>query len=317
MKFFAVSNLETKAEFQTAIIPCPLATDFKGQNFMLTISLSRDYAGGSRMQVFGYFDRTKTIEIRFEFEGKIPKRQVVKEIEEIIRAGQYTWLRHQGDLWEVDADILVQCVSAHLSPPVWLQGRITIQLSCESDEIFQKPLMGYDNKIIPPKPSSYRRFKTFAILTIDEETVSEQLPKKIFLSHKSFDKTMVRRYGNALTKIGFEVWLDEDAMPAGTPLERGLSSGFKDSCAAVFFVTPNYVDNGFLETEINYAIREKRDKGDRFSIIALVKRDEDGRQGEIPELLSQYVFKPVEHELDGLVEILRGLPIKMGVSDWR
>ena len=128
---------------------------------------------------------------------------------------------------------------------------------------------------------------------------------------------MVRRYSNALKTMGFEVWLDEDAMPAGTSLERGLSSGFKDSCAAVFFITPNYVDKGFLETEIDYAIREKRAKGDRFSIIALVKRDEAGEQGEVPELLTKFVFKPVEHELDGLVEILRGLPIKLGLPDWK
>ncbi|MDB5793006.1 MAG: hypothetical protein JWQ80_3030 [Massilia sp.] len=284
---------------------------------MLTIRPFRDGAGGSHLDVNGYFDRTKTIQIQFEFGEKMQERQVIKAIEEIIRAGQYTWLRRHGDLWEVDADILVQRINAYHNLPAWFRGRITVRLSCESDEILPMPRMGYDNKILPPEPSFYRHFKTLATLTIDEEIVSEQAPKKIFLSHKSLDKTMVRRYGNALTTMGFEVWLDEDAMPAGTPLERGLSSGFKDSCAAVFFITPNYVDKGFLETEINYALREKRDKGDRFSIIALVKRDEDGRQGEVPELLNQYVFKPVEHELDGLVEILRGLPIKLGLPDWK
>lgn len=284
---------------------------------MLTISPYRDDAGGSHLQVGGYFDHTKTIQIRFEFGEKMEERQVIKAIEEIIRAGNYVWLRRLGDLWEVDADILVQRIDAYYNPPAWFQSRITVRLSCESIEIVPTPRMGFDNKILPPEPSFYKQFKTFATLTIDEEIVSEQAPKKIFLSHKSLDKTMVRRYSNALETMGFEVWLDEDAMPAGTPLERGLSSGFKDSCAAVFFITPNYVDKGFLETEINYAFREKRDKGDRFSIIALVKRDQEGKQGEVPELLSQYVFKPVEHELEGLVEILRGLPIKLGLPDWK
>lgn len=284
---------------------------------MLTINPYRDGAGGSHLQVSGYFDRTKTIQIRFEFHEKIQERQVIKKIEEIIRAGQYHWLRHHGGLWEVDADILAQRIDPSYNPPAWFRGRITVQLACESSEILPPPRMGLDNKVLPPEPSFYKRFKTFAKFTIDEEIVNEQAPKKVFLSHKSLDKTMVRRYSNALKTMGFEVWLDEDAMPAGTSLERGLSSGFKDSCAAVFFITPNYVDKGFLETEIDYAIREKRAKGDRFSIIALVKRDEAGEQGEVPELLTKFVFKPVEHELDGLVEILRGLPIKLGLPDWK
>lgn len=283
---------------------------------MLTISPFRDDAGGSHLQVGGYFDRTKTIQIQFEFYEKMQERQVVEKIEEIIHAGQYNWLRRNGNLWEVDADTLAQCIDAYHNLPAWFKGSITVGLSCELDEIFPEPRIGYDNKILPPQPTLYRRFKTFAKLIIDEEIVSEQASKKIFLSHKSVDKEMVRRYGIALATMGFEVWLDEDAMPAGTSLERGLSSGFKDSCAAVFFITPNYIDKGFLETEINYALREKRTKGTRFSIIALVIRGENGKQGDIPELLSGYVFKPVEHELDGLVEIVRALPIKLLGPDW-
>lgn len=284
---------------------------------MLTIRLFRDGAGGSHLQVNGYFDHSKTIQIQFEFHEKMQERQAIKKIEEIIRAGKYFWLKRYGELWEIDADILMQRIDPYYNLPAWFKGRITVGLFCESEEILPQPRVGYDNRILPPEPASYRHFKTFATLTIDEEIVNEQAPRKIFLSHKSFDKTMVRRYSSALANMGFEVWLDEDAMPAGTSLERGLSAGFKDSCAAVFFITPNYVDAGFLETEINYALREKRDKGAHFSIIALVKRDKDGKQGAIPELLSGYVFKPVDHELDGLVEILRGLPVKLGLPDWK
>ena len=83
---------------------------------------------------------------------------------------------------------------------------------------------------------------------------------KLFLSHKSSDKSKVREYKKTLEEMGFDVWLDEDAMPAGTQLHRGILQGFKDSCAAIFFVTPDYVDEGFLETEINYAIDEKMKK---------------------------------------------------------
>jgi hypothetical protein len=43
-----------------------------------------------------------------------------------------------------------------------------------------------------------------------------------------------------LQELGFDSWLDEEAMSAGTELERGILRGFKDSCAALFFITPNF-----------------------------------------------------------------------------
>lgn len=59
---------------------------------------------------------------------------------------------------------------------------------------------------------------------------------KIFLSHKSEDKTsIVRDYKQTLQILGFEPWIDEDAMVAGTRLERGILQGFKESCAVFFY----------------------------------------------------------------------------------
>ena len=93
--------------------------------------------------------------------------------------------------------------------------------------------------------------------------------KRIFLSHKGTDKGMVIDFKETLDLLGYKPWVDDAAMPAGTELERGLLKGMEESCAAVFFITPSFVDEGFLQTEINYAIREKRNKGDRFAIITL------------------------------------------------
>jgi hypothetical protein len=74
-------------------------------------------------------------------------------------------------------------------------------------------------------------------------------PMRIFLSHKGFNKPLVREFATTLSMLGFEPWLDEDAMPAGTNLERGILKGFVDSCAAVFFVTPEFKDEDFLATQ--------------------------------------------------------------------
>ena len=106
-------------------------------------------------------------------------------------------------------------------------------------------------------------------------------------------------------------------MPAGTPLERGLLKGMQDSCGVVFFITPSFKDEGYLDTEVNYAIAEKRKKGDKFAIVALQFVDVDGNMGEIPALLKTYVWKKPKSPLEALREIIRALPVAPGIVDWR
>jgi len=105
-------------------------------------------------------------------------------------------------------------------------------------------------------------------------------------------------------------------MAAGTELERSILQGFKDSCAAIFFVTPNFEDANYLASEVNYAIAEKRKKGQRFSIVTLVFQ-ENGLKGNVPDLLHQYVWKEPETDLEALREIIKALPIQVGEVAWK
>lgn len=140
---------------------------------------------------------------------------------------------------------------------------------------------------------------------------------KIFLSHKGIDKPIVRRYFNILKDTGFKPWLDEDAMPAGVSLERALLKGIQESCAAVFFITTSYKDEDFLATEINYAMAQKREKNNKFSIITLVFKDLSGNKGVVPDLLTQYVWKEPDSDIEGLNEILKALPIEVKHIGWK
>lgn len=150
-----------------------------------------------------------------------------------------------------------------------------------------------------------------------KEDIILNFPQNIFLSHKGIDKPIVREYHNLFKELGFDPWLDEDAMAAGEALHRALLKGMQDSCAAVFFVTPNYVDDGYLEQEIDYAITEKMKKREKFSIITLALPDKEGKRGEIPEMLKRYVWKTPETHLEAFREIVRALPITSGVKTWR
>jgi hypothetical protein len=149
-----------------------------------------------------------------------------------------------------------------------------------------------------------------------EEHIELQKPKNIFLSHKSPDKTLVREVALALKSVGLTPWLDEDRMKAGANLERAILQGFQDSCAAVFFVTPRFVDDGYLASEIDYALAQKRAKGDKFSIITLLIPGDDGAFGEVPALLRTYVWKYVQ-PIEIVRTIAEALPIQCGAPMWR
>lgn len=139
---------------------------------------------------------------------------------------------------------------------------------------------------------------------------------KVFLSHKGVDKPKVREFKQVLESLGFQPWLDEDAMAAGVELERSLLKGMKESCAAIFFVTSNYVDEGYLATEVNYALAEKRAKKDNFSLITLVFNT-NGQRGNVPDLLKTYVWKEPESDLQALIEIINAMPIKLKGICWK
>lgn len=141
-------------------------------------------------------------------------------------------------------------------------------------------------------------------------------PSRVFLSHKGANKPLVRDFDATLKQLGFDTWLDEDAMTAGTNLNRGILQGIEDSCAVVFFITPQFVDESYLATEIDYAVEQKRKKGDRFAIITLAF-EENGKVGVVPPLLTPFVYKTPASQLSALREIVRALPLALGNVHWR
>lgn len=136
---------------------------------------------------------------------------------------------------------------------------------------------------------------------------------RIFLSHKSTDKPIVQRFYNALKELGFEPWFDLPDMPAGTNLERGILEGFESSCAAAFFITENFRDENFLATEVDYAVAQKRKKGKKFAIITLRYPN----SFPVPGLLTPYIYKDVQNDLEGFYELIRALPIELGPIRWK
>lgn len=136
---------------------------------------------------------------------------------------------------------------------------------------------------------------------------------KIFLSHKSRNKDIVRRYYTALKEVGFDPWLDESNMAAGANLERELLRGFDESCAVVFFMTEHFTDENYLATEIDYALEQKRQKDKKFAIITLRYPGANN----VPRPLTRFLYRDIDNDLDGFREIIKGLPIELGSARWK
>ncbi len=258
--------------------------------------------GNVVIQKMGTFNQPETgFTITFPLHGRFLPKDAAKIIAEAVETNSIDWLKHKSSKWYLDAKAFKEAFNFQVGND-WLDGLIQVEM--EHDITFEYNL-------------DKREDKTKCKFVVTPELMSDQLPKKIFLSHKGNDKPTVRLYKNVLQTLGFTPWLDEDAMVAGTELERALLQGFKESCAAVFFVTPNYVDSGYLATEVNYAIQEKRAKGNRFSIITLALPDDTGNIGTIPDLLRPYVWKTPQNALTALEEIVRALPIELESPVWK
>ncbi|MEB4870178.1 toll/interleukin-1 receptor domain-containing protein [Priestia megaterium] len=210
---------------------------------------------------------------------------------------ELTWITCEGNKFYFNLSIIKELYSSLFESCSWMKGEIEIPYTNDID-------LTSDN--IP-----------IVSFSASKEEIESNFPKKIFLSHRGSNKEMVREYFSVLKELGYEPWLDEDAMAAGITLDRGILEGMKDSCACVFFITPEYKDNGYLEDEINYAKMANREKGNKFTIITLELKDEKESDIDIPDLLKPYVWKKPSSSLEALREIVRALPISLGKTNWR
>lgn len=141
--------------------------------------------------------------------------------------------------------------------------------------------------------------------------------RRIFLSHSSKNKPTVDRVERLLTAMGLEPWFDKKDIKAGDPLHRSIQKGMAESCAAVFFVTPDFRDDRYIAKEIDLAMEEKMRKQDRFAIITIVLQKGRRLPANVPNSLRDYVYEPCIDELHAAETIIRSLPIFVRTFDWR
>ncbi|AHN22798.1 toll/interleukin-1 receptor domain-containing protein [Lysinibacillus varians] len=220
-----------------------------------------------------------------------------KELLPIIKkySGDLNWIKFHGNKCVVNLNDLKNSFSDLFKNCEWMNGEYEVHPEFDQEIGSKVPIVSF---------------------SLSKDVIELNSPKKIFLSHRGSNKEFVRRFYDVLKTMGFEPWLDDEDMPAGSNLDRSILKGLKDSCACVFFITPEFTDEQYLADEVDYAHIQRRKKQEKFSIITLQFENEDGVKGTIPELLERFVWKSPKNELEALNQILKALPIKANVIDW-
>ncbi|MGF9906125.1 toll/interleukin-1 receptor domain-containing protein [Brevibacillus porteri] len=259
---------------------------------MINFSISSSYEGIKTKISEGY--GVEGICINFVLKKiNISEREKMELVTEY--ASEFDWIEVENKKFFFDLNKLRES-NEYFSQFSWLDSKIHIAPEFDSD------LDSSCNIIAFP---------------ISKQLIESSKPKRIFLSHKSTDKKMVQRYYDLLEELGFSPWLDKHALTSGMSRDRAILNGLKESCAVVFFITPNFKDEKYLEDEIDWARDEVKEKGeDKFRIISLLLKNESGEVGTLPPLLKKYIYQEPETEIEAFNEIIRALPIKVGNVIW-
>jgi hypothetical protein len=79
-------------------------------------------------------------------------------------------------------------------------------------------------------------------------------PHKLFLSHRSIDKPVVRAVGSALHRRGIDTWLDENEINVGDSITTMVGAGLGTATHVVVFWSHACVDAPWVARELSVAV---------------------------------------------------------------
>lgn len=125
--------------------------------------------------------------------------------------------------------------------------------------------------------------------------------RKTFLSYSRVNKDFAIRLAKELKSEGFDVWLDQLDIPAGSRWDREVERALKESQIFMIILTPASVDSENVLDEIGYAI----DNGKRFLPVLLENCD-------VPLRLRRFQYvdftnKDFDDGVESAKDLLRGL----------
>jgi hypothetical protein len=111
--------------------------------------------------------------------------------------------------------------------------------------------------------------------------------KKIFLTHTSVDKPIVRRMGKMLEKQGFSTWIDEAEILLGDSLVDKISAAIhNDVDCLLFFVSKDSIKSSWVNKELSWALTREMSNGIRVIPVLIGKHGEY----EVPDIVKDKLY---------------------------
>ncbi|WP_405158798.1 toll/interleukin-1 receptor domain-containing protein [Paenibacillus sp. FSL H8-0283] len=100
--------------------------------------------------------------------------------------------------------------------------------------------------------------------------LGNQLP--VFLSHASKDKSEIEDLIPYLTGAGLPVWFDKINIDYGESITKAIQSGIKKSQAVIFWITNDFLNSNWCDTELTTFLSRHSSRKDVL-IISVVNHD--------------------------------------------
>ena len=133
---------------------------------------------------------------------------------------------------------------------------------------------------------------------------------RIFLSHSSTDKNIVRKMNKALESQGYKTWLDENDILIGDSITNEIGKGLKEADVVLVFLSKHSVASSWVSTEWQTKFFNQVNKGEVYILPLLIENC------DIPNLLEDKKYADFtdldsyETNLSNLLRTLRIIVLK-------
>lgn len=132
---------------------------------------------------------------------------------------------------------------------------------------------------------------------------------KVFLSHSSKDKELVRRIGKDLESYGFDIWLDEKEILIGDSIVDKVDKGLNKSNFVLALLSKASIESGWVKQEIQSALHFHHTDKSIFVIPVLAE------ECEMPHYLAPLKYANLTKDYNkGIREIVLSIDEKSGIN---
>ena len=133
--------------------------------------------------------------------------------------------------------------------------------------------------------------------------------EKMFISYSHEDSSKIKKFAFLLSLHGFDLWMDEKSLSSGDNYTTRILNGIHDSDIYLVFLSQASLKSTWVGAEIDFALREKIERG-RLTIIPVLLEDVEipvslsnidyldarfSTQKAVEELSNRYQSEKIEH----------------------